>query len=229
MRIDPSGNVGIGTTSPLAKFQVGTSSALTNYQGGLVGMMLPTGSGTWIELADNSQFGTAFRISKESNTGIIFNANGREIGLKADAYSTAMADAQFILKTSGNVGIGTTSPNAKLDISGSVNISGSGVQVPLQVSSGSTSLLFVSGSGNVGIGTVSPAYKLSIVGKIALNDRRNSVFIGDNAGSLDDATANINVGIGQNALQNNINGNQNVAIGNNSLPANNQSNNTAVG
>jgi len=125
MFISSGGNVGIGTTSSLANFQVGNSSALANYQGGLVGMMLPTGSGTWIELADNSTNGTAFRISKESNTGIIFNANGREIGLKADSYSTTMTDAQLILKTSGNVGIGKTTPTAKLDVSGSVIITGS--------------------------------------------------------------------------------------------------------
>jgi hypothetical protein len=89
--------------------------------------------------------------------------------------------------------------------------------------------MIIRGNGNVGIGTVTPAYKLSVVGKIALNDGGNSVFIGDNAGQSDDATANINVGIGTNALQNNITGNQNVAIGNNSLPASNSNNNTAVG
>jgi len=139
MFISSGGNVGIGTTSSLANFQVGNSSALANYQGGLVGMMLPTGSGTWIELADNSTNGTAFRISKDSGAGIIFNANGREIGFKADSYSTTMTDAQLILKTSGNVGIGKTTPNAKLDVSGSVII-----------------------SGNVGIANTSPLNKLHI-------------------------------------------------------------------
>ena len=89
--------------------------------------------------------------------------------------------------------------------------------------------MIIRGNGNVGIGTVTPAYKLSVVGKIALNDGGNSVFIGDNAGLSDDATANINVGIGQNALQSNITGTQNVAVGNNSLVANTVSNNTAVG
>ena len=93
----------------------------------------------------------------------------------------------------------------------------------------SNNLMIIRGNGNVGIGTITPAYKLSVVGKIALNDGGNSVFIGDNAGQSDDATANINVGIGQNALQNNIVGNQNVAVGNNTLVANTNSNNTAVG
>ena len=139
MFISSGGNVGIGTTSSLANFQVGNSSALANYQGGLVGMILPTGSGTWIELADNSTNGTAFRISKDSGAGIIFNANGREIGFKADSYSTTMTDAQLILKTSGNVGIGKTTPAAKLDVSGSVII-----------------------SGNVGIANTSPLNKLHI-------------------------------------------------------------------
>jgi len=88
---------------------------------------------------------------------------------------------------------------------------------------------FVYSGSNVGIGTFSPAYKLSVIGKIALNDGGDSVFIGTNAGLSDNAISNINVGIGQNALQNNIYGVQNVAIGNNSLVANITSNNTAVG
>jgi hypothetical protein len=57
-----------------------------------------------------------------------------------------------------------------------------------------------------------------------------SVFIGLNAGSNDDGTANKNTGIGEEALHNNTTGSENVAVGYNSL-TNNQSgqDNTAVG
>ena len=114
MRIDDAGNVGIGTTIPLANFQVGTSSALTNYQGAVVGIMLPTGSGSWLELAENSTNGTSFRISKDSSTGILINTNGKTLGFRADAYGTAVSGAQMVLTTGGNVGIGTTSPNSSV-------------------------------------------------------------------------------------------------------------------
>ena len=95
---------------------------------------------------------------------------------------------------------------------------------------GSYDQLYINTSGNVGIGTITPAYKLSVVGKIALNDGGNSLFIGDNAGQLDDATANVNVGVGYNALQNNLTGNQNVAIGHKAAATQTAAaNNTAVG
>jgi hypothetical protein len=52
----------------------------------------------------------------------------------------------FVNASSGNVGIGTTSPNATLDVNGNATIG----------------TLFVNGS-NVGIGTTSPSTKLSVV------------------------------------------------------------------
>jgi hypothetical protein len=136
-----SGNVGIGTTSTLAKLQVGDGSSLTNYQGATVGIMLPVGSGAWLELADNSTFGTAFRISQYSNSGIAFNSNGRDIGFRAADYNNAISASQLVLKSSGNVGIGTTSPAAKLDVSTSTNSivqqwRGAGTNFNLRLTSG---------------------------------------------------------------------------------------------
>jgi hypothetical protein len=92
-----------------------------------------------------------------------------------------------------------------------------------------TEYMRITSAGNVGINTVTPAYKLSVVGKMALNDGGNSVFIGDNAGLSDDATNNTNVGVGTNALQNNIAGAFNVAVGAYTLQNHLGSFNTALG
>ena len=100
--------VGVDTSTTLAnvKLQVGTAASLANYQGAPLGVVLPAGSGSWLELAENSASGTSFRISKDSSTGVVLNTNGKTIGFTAAGYTTAVASSQVVLTTSGNVGIG---------------------------------------------------------------------------------------------------------------------------
>ena len=93
---------------------------------------------------------------------------------------------------------------------------------------GATGSFVYSGS-NVGIGTNFPPSKLSVVGKLSLTDGINSIFIGVDAGKLDDGTSNNNIAIGSSSLANNIAGTQNVAIGNNSQASSSVSNNTSIG
>jgi hypothetical protein len=84
--------------------------------------------------------------------------------------------------------------------------------------------------GNVGIGTSSPAQKLDVVGKISLKDAGDSIFVGYEAGLNDDASANLNVGVGYQALRANTTGANNTAHGFRALYSNTTgAGNSAVG
>ena len=54
---------------------------------------------------------------------------------------------------------------------------------------------------------------IAVTGKIRLNDGGNSVFVGEDAGLNDDASANQNVGVGRQALRANTTGGNNSAVG----------------
>ena len=155
MRITSAGNVGIGTSSPSYKLDVSGSFRVD----GTLGDFIIDSTGNDIYLTRN---GANYIYANQTNSALSF------------LMGTGLSQSLF-LKNDGSVGIGTNSPNAKLDISGSLNISGSGVQVPLQVYSGSTPLLFVSQSGNVGIGTTTPYSKFTTLGTLSTTTSQISI------------------------------------------------------
>lgn len=156
MFISSSGNVGIGTSTPATSLQIAGGDILIDNNRGFFSKNTGGSSLSLLKFdtSNNTQIGSVFQgggtILYATNEFIFYN------------YPSSTLTERMRINTSGNVGIGTTTPSARLDVSGSVNISGSGVQVPFQVSSGSTSLLFVSQSGNIGVGTSTPTNTLDI-------------------------------------------------------------------
>jgi Collagen triple helix repeat (20 copies) len=155
-----NGNVGIGTTSPVVNLHVASPTAaemlLTSSLSGGGGWTLGTGWG---------------------GSGSLRNFY---------LYDYVGGATRMIVNQAGNIGIGTTTPLAKLDVQGDVVI-GSGHQLMLLTPDNSVAariqnpatatreIAFITGaplaeamritqSGNVGIGTTSPGLKLQVVG-----------------------------------------------------------------
>ena len=134
MRVTALGNVGIGTTSPSELLDV---SSNTGAAGG-------TANPTTIRISDTS-YGSAwdtvnsfanldFHSADTSGSGagvkarvgaIAENTTGASIGLAfSTTYSTYGLLEKMRIDNNGNVGIGTASPNEKLDVVGNIKASG---------------------------------------------------------------------------------------------------------
>ncbi|GIW64535.1 MAG: hypothetical protein KatS3mg092_0468 [Patescibacteria group bacterium] len=185
MSFDTQNNrVGIGTTTPLTKLDI--------YQPGLTG---------WAGRIISRNQNIASMIGVYNNVAVVgaHNANlteWRPIYINTDDSLTSFGNVII----GGNVGIGTTSPAAKLDVSGSIfasqkvkadyftdyNNENYGLDPASITNFGGYSLKITGGAllavdtGNVGIGTT-PSHKLSIAGgyqTTGLSGEANQLHIG---------------------------------------------------
>ena len=155
MRIDASGNVGIGITNPTAKLSVtgsGTGQMLVGDAG--------FGSGDYSGISVNGTLSTgAYNIlSSPTDTTLYINRpSGANINFRENNND------QMVLVSGGTLGIGTSAPGAKVEISGSSNSALLNVKSAI-----SGAIFYISGSGAVGIGIQDVGtYRLQVSGSFA--------------------------------------------------------------
>lgn len=190
MRINSGGNVGIGTTTPAQKLEVSGNIGLTT--GGYI-YGNSGGSGSYLKLDSEAYselgYGATSSIRADGSQIKILGTGGAERMKVTSGGDLYVNDTQlFIQQSTGNVGIGTTSPAGyKLNVNGSsylkegayilddysltwgastTYIYGSSVGGYLGLRTASTDRLYINTSGNIGIGTTDPLEKLEVIGNI---------------------------------------------------------------
>ena len=215
INIDANQKVGIGTDSPAGALHIaGTGVGANMYvdahtNGGdgpnlifrksnntTIGGFTKVDSGDilgqiYFQGADTDSWETGGAIRAVSTEDWSASARGTKLEFYTVDNTTTTADLNMVIDHSGNVGIGTATPGAPLDIQGTGaqdqirfklndnyvsaitaqwHDSAASNYLSFDISTGSgtqnTNVLYLNGAGNVGIGTDSPGAKLEVASRI---------------------------------------------------------------
>jgi hypothetical protein len=126
MRIDANGNVGIGNAAPQGKLDIGVIGGLSAVLGRL-SEGNSTGSGTFLGIStyytqptNAKSFAIEHSFYGQVNSSINFNRGWGVTG-GFICFNTNDNTEKMRITESGNVGIGTASPDAKLAVNGTVH------------------------------------------------------------------------------------------------------------
>jgi hypothetical protein len=116
MRIDASGNVGIGTISPVSRLHIGVTGASNGTIDSRTGLHIQSTNITTGTANARIQFSHASNTPKAYIEAGVFGSDYLAFG-----NGSGTAEAMRI-NAGGDVGIGTSSPAQKLDVNGNIKV-----------------------------------------------------------------------------------------------------------
>lgn len=162
---DNGTNVGIGTTSPSGAFHISgtTKSVLVENQGGsTIGMTLKSTRSGWFQ-SINIFGGTSIANGQQMQFGqydngkmFFFNSGNFPIGFYTNGTE------KLSITASGNVGIGTTTAGARLDVRAQGTLA-TDIAFRVRNNTDTDNLLSVNGDGSVNIGYSLPNGRLTVI------------------------------------------------------------------
>jgi hypothetical protein len=160
LQTNSSGNIGIGTSEPVGTLHLKQAGAKLYIEDTSV-----TGSGIYFNANGGSSWVAGFASYKL--------INGFEF------YAGNITTPKMVLVDTGNVGIGTSAPLAKLEMVGAGTTSATSSLIIRD--SNKVAKVAVLDNGNVGIGTTNPRYTLDVKGFL----RTSSGYIADGGAGLE--------------------------------------------
>jgi uncharacterized protein (DUF2132 family) len=171
--INTVGNVGIGTTNPVAKLQVVgniSGSSFTSSVSNAVGFL---GTSSWANNVVSASYATTAQTANALNTGNSYTIAGlTNNGTLSQQGTLSMGSGYQILATTGT----TSNPGIAFVGDTNTGIYSSGADTIGLVTGGSEKVT-INSTGNVGIGTNNPAFKLDVSGS-GVNARIGNAEIG---------------------------------------------------